>query len=1224
MRTSAMPLAEDAAAPGEGPIARLSLHPGNERPRPFVVSPFLAVLSALAAGIAIDRFIEPWATRKWFGLALAFTSVPFLFLRRPMIGAVAALAAFVALGGGWHHYRYSDIAPDDLSLHVTETGRPVWVRGVVREALGLRSSAGFGASGIAAVSTRFVLDFTEICNGSSWHKVSGRAITIVTGDLHEILTGQSVEAAGQLALLAPPLNPGEFDYRAFERIEGVRMRFTVGEPRSFWRRWGGSDSWFGRLLGRVRSWSRARLFERIEPSVAPLAAALILGQREGIEPEVNDAFARTGTTHLLAISGLQLAALAGALGVVLRLAGLARRPAYLVVGIAMIAYAAVVGPAPSVVRATVMTAAFCLASIVGRQQRSANTLSLAALGTLGVNPSYLFDVGCQLSFLAIGSLIWLVPPAVTFVHRCLLWLRARFARSYGPLDDLEREFEPGWRTACRRAGEFLIDGLVASAVVYLAALPLVAMRFHLISPIGVILNIPLIPLTTAALLLGAVGLAFSTIWGPLGTPFAWAAAVFLKWTKALVLLGVNQAWGHHFVVGPAWGWVLVFYIALVLAVVARVQCERLGGRLPWRRWLLSFPWWLLLGWPILAWLLAASLPARQATLEVEFLSVGHGLAVLIQTPDGRAFLYDCGRLGDPSVGRRIIAPALWARGVGRIEAVYLSHADQDHYDGLLDLLDRFRIGAVYVTPGFGGPANPSAIDLLERIKSRGVPIHPVSAPQAWETAGVSFVVRHPPVGWHPEASDNAHSIVLDIACAGRHLLLTGDLELSGLDLLVEQPRPEPPPEVMLAPHHGGRTANPEWLYEWARPRLIVASQRPPTSAKNDALGPIERLGIPILRTWRRGAIRLWWTADGIVAREYLDENAKTAAKSAPIKFPAATMREQPGRSPASSSPQTTLLRVAIRIMVGLAGLFVGAFACLFLAVVEIGAWALVMPYRSLANSPVLSHGDDVPKVDAGSIVARASDGSRLVARWFPAPGQGATGRTVLLLHGFAENSRALEASRAAALNRFGWNVAALDSRGHGQSEGDFSTFGALEARDIQIWLDELARRLALTDRESIFQPVLWGRSMGAAIALRAAALDSRTVALVLEAPMVDIVASTVAVLRRRRLPLPEVLARFVVRRAGRLAGIPIDRPGPVQTAPAVSCPTAIIHGMDDPIVPISEARRLGDAFPAPPRWFPVPGAKHLDVIDLGGQHLLEELAAALDQAAKENSASLKT
>ena len=416
---------------------------------------------------------------------------------------------------------------------------------------------------------------TESSDGRSWQKASGRAVTIVTGDRTEIVVGESVEAAGHLALLGPPLNPGEFDYREFARVEGIRLRFTVGDPQSLWRRSSGSSAWFGGVLGRIRSWSRARLFERIEPAVAPLAAALILGQREGIEPEVNDAFARTGTTHLLAISGLQLQALAGALGLVFRFIGLARRRAYFSVCVAMVAYAFVVGPAPSVVRATVMTATFCLASIVGRIERPANTLSLAALGTLAVNPSYLFDVGCQLSFLAIGALIWLVPPAAEFVRAALLWLRGRFWGPLTPLDELERQYEPMWRTAARRGGSFLFDSLVTSAVVFLAALPLVALRFHLVSPIGVILNIPLIPFTTLALLLGGLGLGLSLIWGPLGAPFAWAAAGLLKATKAVVLWGVAQPWGHRFVVGPAWGWVLAFYAVLVIAVIARVHTVHL-------------------------------------------------------------------------------------------------------------------------------------------------------------------------------------------------------------------------------------------------------------------------------------------------------------------------------------------------------------------------------------------------------------------------------------------------------------------------------------------------------------------------------------------------------------------------------------------------------------------------------------------------------------------------
>ena len=150
-----------------------------------------------------------------------------------------------------------------------------------------------------------------------------------------------------------------------------------------------------------------------------------------------------------------------------------------------------------------------------------------------------------------------------------------------PLDELEREFEPEWRVPCAARAVVVVDGLVASTVVWLAALPLVAMRFHLVSPIGVLLNIPLIPMTTAAMLLGGLGLVLSTVWGPLGGPLAWAAAGLLKLTKAIVLWGVEQRWGHRFVVGPAWGWVLVFYVLLGLAVVALTQRVELRLAFRW-------------------------------------------------------------------------------------------------------------------------------------------------------------------------------------------------------------------------------------------------------------------------------------------------------------------------------------------------------------------------------------------------------------------------------------------------------------------------------------------------------------------------------------------------------------------------------------------------------------------------------------------------------------------
>ena len=229
----------------------------------------------------------------------------------------------------------------------------------------------------------------------------------------------------------------------------------------------------------------------------------------------------------------------------------------------------------------------------------------------------------------------------------------------------------------------------------------------------------------------------------------------------------------------------------------------------------------------------------------------------------------------------------------------------------------------------------------------------------------------------------------------------------------------------------------------------------------------------------------------------------------------------------------------------------------------------------------------------------------------PAP----TGRTALLLHGFAEASSALEARRTAALNRHGWNVAVLDSRGYGKSGGPFPTFGGHEADDIRTWLDLIAKRIALVDPALPFHPVLWGRSMGAAIALRTAAAEHSLAAIVLESPMVDLVTSMALVLRRRRIPCSRLMARLVTRRAGRLAGVAIHAPRPIDSARAVTCPTLILHGTNDTVVTIDEARRLADAFPAAPAGSKSP-MHHTDVVDRGGEELLDQIAAFLEDATR--------
>jgi len=1162
---------------------------------------------AVAAGIAADRFATPWGTAVWVTIAFGLGTLALGTARRRVVGAVAILGAWAAVAGAWHHANWNDLAGDDLARGVGEAPRPVWVRGIVRDGLGFRK----GRAADDAGGTRAVVDVTAVRVSGGWRNASGRALVSVKGDRTDLKTGDAVEAAGSLSLVPGPLNPGEFDSQSHLKAQGVRLRLAVDDAEGVWAAAGpppgagGPARLIRRGLGAVRAWSKARLEAGLDPRVAPLASALVLGRREGVDPDVNDAFARTGTTHLLAISGLHLQVLALALGGALLLAGVGRKSTYATVLVATVVYAAVVGLMPSVVRSAAMTVTYCAAALWDRKGGRANVLAAAALVTLGLNPADLFDVGCQLSFLAVAAIVWGAVPAAAWVVR---------GRALDPLAALEREFEPGWKGRVRRAKNAAVTGLVVSAVVWLAALPLVALRFHLVSPIGVLLNLPLIPLTSAALLFSGASLGLAAVWGPLGWPFARAGGLLLGWTEDVVRWGAACRWGHAFVPEPSRAWVFGFYAVLGVAAASMAG----GWRWPGRKMAAT----LTVGWAAAGLGLAVA-PAVTARRDdpprAEVLAVGHGLAVVIETGGGRAVLYDCGRMRDPSVGRRVVAPALWARGVSRLDAVVLSHADADHYDGLPDLLDRVAVAAVLVPPGFAGPSNPGAARLLALVRSRGVAVRTVAAGATWATGGTRFLVRHPGAGMDPSASDNARSVVLDVSWRGRHALLTGDLVGPGLSAVVAQPAGGPV-DVVLAPHHGGRTANPGWFYDWARPALVVVSQRPPPPGPRD---PLRALSVPVLRTWQTGAVRLTWAEGGITARGFLDRDEPTAVvgdggdrergtgtktgRHPPTR--ARPDRPRPESPPRSTASGLDIMGGLLRWAVAAGGFALGAAVAAGMAVVDWAAWVLVLPDRRPGSV------GDLPDGRLGEpIEATAADGVRLAGVWHPAGGGNRHGRVVLVIHGFAEDPSAL-LTRMGALNRHGWDVAAPDTRAYGRSGGDRGSFGGREAADVSAWIDALSASGRLNGGAP--GVAVWGRSMGSAIAARAAADDPRIAALVLEAPYLDLEATLGGILRRRRIPLPRLLARRILRRAHALAGVSLSTPRPIDLAPRIHAPALVLHGGNDAIIPAADALTLARAFPCPAPFIEVPGAGHNAVVDIGGPDLLERVALFLDDAVPE-------
>ena len=161
------------------------------------------------------------------------------------------------------------------------------------------------------------------------------------------------------------------------------------------------------------------------------------------------------------------------------------------------------------------------------------------------------------------------------------------------------------------------------------------------------------------------------IWTPLGA-LPIGMADFLLRHRGHRALGRRPALGSSVRGRPDRGWVLGFYTMLLLAVMATTLAARGDGS---RSKIRAVVLWCMLA----AWCIPAVNPlgsrGRHGPVEGEILAVGHGLAVVLRLDDGKTLLYDCGRMGDPTVGRRIIAPALWSRGVTRIDSVYLSHAD---------------------------------------------------------------------------------------------------------------------------------------------------------------------------------------------------------------------------------------------------------------------------------------------------------------------------------------------------------------------------------------------------------------------------------------------------------------------------------------------------------------------------------------------------------------------
>lgn len=813
--------------------------PDETAPAPFQRrSPATSVAAALAAGIGCDHF-RPMSVGFWLALcACALVGWGVCFWRSRLApGALCLLTAVGAGGGAWHYLNWSIVADDHVAGFARETPQPVRIAGRIVDSPWLvpKREAPLPSSMPQSDRVLCTLECHALLENRNQIPVSGRVRLEISESAPTIDAGDLVVVVGRLSRPSIARNPGGFDFRRYLRASGLHailrcdeaddVRVT-GSTGGGWRRW----------QSHLRRRSEALVASHLSPETSPVGTALLLGTRSAVPEDVRLAFAESGTTHILAISGANVATLAILLWCLCHVAGISRRMGLRLVLTGVLIYAFVAEAQPPVVRAACMITLVLVGVANGRSGALLNAMSLAVVFVLVMNPLYLFDVGAQLSFLAVGALVW--SPNL------MRW-RSRGKTDREPQDLATPDIVRRWG---RFAWKWTVNNCCLMGAVWLFTLPMTLSRFHLLSTVGLGVNILLAPLVTIVLACGYALLLAAWVSPWLAFPFAWGFDVSLKCMLWIVAQSANVPFGHQYLAGPPEWWLAGFYVGLAAIVFGAA-----GGavRRAGRRGLLV---WTVIG------LSAALWPAEPVGLRCTFLSVGHGAAVLLELPDGATLLYDAGQLTDANRAQQTVQNALWARGRSSIDAVVISHADVDHFNGIPGLAQTVSIGQALLHRTFFDFDQPSVRKLCESLERRHVPMKLVwqgDRVRLGENSSVDVEVLQPPANgkW---ASDNANSIVLRVTYAGRVILLTGDLEGDGLRQLLSAV--QEPVDVLLAPHHGSANANTRGLARWARPRWVISSSgRPGVAAR---LQKVYGSQVRVLSTYDTGAVTMTITPAG--------------------------------------------------------------------------------------------------------------------------------------------------------------------------------------------------------------------------------------------------------------------------------------------------------------------------------------------------------------------------
>lgn len=686
--------------------------------------------------------------------------------------------------------------------------------------------------------------------------------------------GSRVRISGSFLLYTEATNIGQFDarnYYAARKIYGQVKKAAIvyTEPPNIIGR--GKE-----CLWQLRRHLAESFLEVYGEENGALLAAMLLGERTFLSEETQSLYKAAGALHVIAVSGLHISLLGLGLYRLLRRIFAAQAPATVISVLCMAAYVFLVGNPPSAVRAFIMFAMGLLAGYWKRTLDTPTALSLSAAIILMGNPFYIGQSSFLLSFLAILA-ISVFQPAL---KECLALInpyhfplsRLLDSRRAWGLRHLDPQKVPG---GCHVLLKKVGNGLLSSFSVWIVTLPVQLFFFSEVSLFGIFFNLLIIPLMGVILLLGIAGLflkeifhLFAFLAGNVFTDLEitvisicrYAEGIFFAIIKAGGSLADRLSFTMWTPGKPVYGKMLLAFCLLLLFCLLGNLSEN-GRTFPEKFW--KYRLGILLG----VILLLAGYPAHN--LQITFLDVGQGDGICMELPDGRVYLMDGGSSDVSKVGNYRLVPFLKAKGIRKIDAVFLSHGDTDHINGIAELLEEKQISIDCVCLPAGAEQEEFA-EIKDLARTRNISVRTIQAGDFWENNGTKFWCLNPA---DVTESGNAASVVLYMEYQNFSMLLTGDLEGEGEKSVAALLRSNAITgiSVLKVAHHGSKNSTKEEFLRQCSPAVAVISCGERNTYGHPHKETLERLndmGTAVYRTDCSGAIQITVTGSRMKVTEY--------------------------------------------------------------------------------------------------------------------------------------------------------------------------------------------------------------------------------------------------------------------------------------------------------------------------------------------------------------------